>query len=805
MAKKKYGASPVKKLIYTGAQILVAIGTPPLFFLKIFGGALLGVVRWLVVLGRGAWWAMVTVYRLARAGAVEVGPVIKKGKEGLNRVLKRGKVVSSGLVREARRERIRLLEYGKRGEQGLPVTQRNILLVIFGLGLSIPLVVLPYWVKTQLELLPDPKLLAIREIPVSTKIFDRNGVLLYQIYSDENRSLVALDRLPKHVVEATIAIEDKNFYRHPGFDVAGIARAVFANSLGATQGGSTITQQLVRSALLTPQRTIGRKVKELVLAFWAERVYSKKQILSMYLNQVPYGGAAYGIEEAAKTYFRKAAADLTLAEAALLAGLPSAPSVYSPFGSHPELAKERQRQTLQAMVTQGYISPSQEQAAEKEVLKFATLETSIKAPHFVMYVKDYLTEKYGVRRVERGGLEVVTSLDYLLYEEVSKLVREGVARQKHLLVGNGAALVTNPKTGEILSMVGSTDFFDLSNDGNVNVTIANRSPGSAIKPLNYALALERGIITPATIVDDSIVTYQIAGQPPYTPGNYDGKFHGKVSARVALASSYNVAAVKVLEKVGVNQFLDWARKMGVATFVDDSRYGLSVTLGGGEVKMTDIAVAFGVFANQGARVNLKSVFSVKDYRGNVLEDNREVRDRTANTGRVVSPQTAFLISSILSDDVARAPAFGAGSMLAVAGHTVAVKTGTAETKRDNWTIGYSFGQDPRLVAVWVGNNNNTPMSPFLESGNTGAAAIWNPTMAYLLKDKADSPIPTVVDIVAVSICTLTGTLTCDNCPTTKIEYFKKGQEPKAACKISQEELEKLREEKDKKDKKDERD
>lgn len=647
------------------------------------------------------------------------------------------------------------------------------------------LIFIPYWLRSEMDKLPSPRLLAVRDISVSTKIYDRNGILLYSFYSDENRSLIALNQLPKHAIDATIAIEDKNFYSHLGFDIGGITRAVFANTTsGGFQGGSTITQQLVKSALLTPEQTWSRKIKELVLSFWAERLYSKEEILAMYLNQVPYGGAAYGIETAAQTYFGKPAKDLNLAESAFLAGLPSAPSVYSPYGTSPQLAKERQKQVLAAMVNQGYITASQANETAEAELKFNPPETSIKAPHFVMYVKDYLAQKYGSRTVEKGGLEVRTSLDYTLYEQVNQILREGVEKQKYLHVGNASTLITDPKTGEVLTMVGSKDFFDLKNDGNVNVTIAPRSPGSSIKPLNYALALEKGLISPAMIIEDSPTVYRVAGQPLYTPQNYDNRFHGKVTVRTALASSYNIPAVKVLEKNGLGNFLDFAQRLGINTFDDRSRFGLSVTLGGGEVKMTDMAVAFGTFATGGNRIDLKPVLFVKDYRGRVLEDNA----KPAGGEKVLSSRVAFLISSILSDDAARAPAFGPGSVLNIPGRTVAVKTGTAQDKRDNWTIGYTPSY---LVAVWVGNNDNSPMSPFLESGNTGAAAIWNPIMKAILANRPNEPFIQPDDVIAVTVCALNGLLPCENCPYVRTEYFVRGSEPKSACKFTKEEAEKI--------------
>jgi len=662
---------------------------------------------------------------------------------------------------------------------------------------------IPYWAKTQLDQLPDPHLLSARDIPVSTKIYDRNGTLLYSFHSNEDRSIVLLDSLPSFVPAAHIAIEDHNFYQHFGFDPIGIVRAAFSNLIHKSdslsfQGGSTITQQLIKSALLSPERTIDRKIKELVLSFWAERIYPKREILTMYLNQVPYGGAAYGIESAAETYFGKHASNLTLAEAALLAGLPSAPSAYSPLGASPELAKQRQLQVLTAMESQGMITPLQRKSAESEELKFVGLETSIKAPHFVMFVKDYLSQKYGLSKVEQGGLEVTTSLDYPTYEKVSRIVKDGVSAQKNLHVGNGATLVTNPKTGEILAMVGSTDYFDKTTDGNVNITTASRSPGSSIKPVGYALALEKGIITPSTIIDDSPIVYRIAGQPDYAPQNYDNRFHGKVTARVALASSYNIPAVKVLEKVGVENMRIFGQEMGITTWNDPNRFGLSLTLGSGEVKMTDMAEVYSAFANDGKKMELKPILKVRDYRGHILEDNTS-NQYPATSTQVISPQTSFLISNILSDNAARSPTFGPSSALVVPGHTVAVKTGTAETKRDNWTIGYSFGDDPRLTVVWVGNNDNTPMSPFLESGNTGAAAIWNPIMVSLLANQSDNTITPPSDIIPVQICSLTGTLPCENCPSTRTEYFKKGTEPKVACNLSKEDIEKINEAKEKKE------
>lgn len=652
---------------------------------------------------------------------------------------------------------------------------------LFGFLFFLFFIFLPFWVRSELAKLPDPHLLAVRDIPVSSKIYDRNGVLLYSFYANEDRSIVALADLPQNLVNATLAIEDKNFYHHPGFDLSGIFRAVLANSFSDNksnpQGGSTLTQQLIKYALLSPEKTYTRKLKEIFLAFWAERIFSKNEILTMYLNQVPYGGAAYGIESASQTYFGTHAKDLDLAQSALLAGLPSAPSIYSPFGAYPELARLRQQQVLEAMASQGYISADQKNQAEAETLPFTSLETSIKAPHFVMYVKDILAQKYGLKAIERGGLQVTTSLDYPLYEIASQILHDGVTQQKNLNVSNGAVLVTSPQTGEVLAMVGSIDYFDKTIDGNVNVTTSSRSPGSSIKPLNYALALEKGLITPATILDDSPVTYHASGAPDYSPQNYDGKFHGKIPVRTALASSYNVPAVKVLEKNGVENLRLFAQSLGITTWEDKNRYGLSLTLGGGEVKMTELSQAYSVFANQGTPVPLKPILRVKDFRGNVLEDNVLAYSLLPTASHAISPQTAFQINSILSDNSARTPAFGPNSALNIPGHTVAVKTGTTETKRDNWTVGYNFGPESKLVAVWVGNNDNSPMSPNLESGNTGAAAIWNPIITSLLKDTPDSPLVAPDGIVSERICLAS--------ESARLEFFRAGTEPKNTCRSSQ--------------------
>ena len=617
--------------------------------------------------------------------------------------------------------------------------------------------------------LPSPRQLATRQVPQTTKIYDRNGELLFNVYSDQNRTVVPLSEIPESLRLATIAIEDKDFYKHKGFDVFGIIRAgretVFGRSL---QGGSTITQQLVKSAFLTPERTIPRKIKELYLAFRVEMAFSKDQILEMYLNQVPYGGTAWGVAAAAEQYFGKKVGDLTLAESALLAGLPQAPTFYSPFGQDPQRSEERQTQVLSRMVEEGSITKEEAEAAAAEALNFKSSAVDIRAPHFVMYVREYLAQKYGEAVAAQGGLKVTTTLDLSVQEMAQAHVTENVDKVRNLRVGNGAALVTKPKTGEILAMVGSRDFFDVEGDGNVNVTVALRQPGSAIKPINYATALEHRLITPATVIMDVPTTFS-GGPKPYRPVNYDGRFHGPVQARYALGNSYNIPAVKVLALNTVVEMIKKAREMGITTFEDESRYGLSLTLGGGEVRMTEAAVAFGVFANEGARIDLTAILKIEDSKGRVIEEFKPKAGK-----RVLSAEVSFLISSILSDNSARTAAFGPSSLLSIRGKTVAVKTGTTDDKRDNWTIGYTPSY---LVTTWVGNNDNTPMNPALASGITGAAPIWNAIMTDLLKDKVNEALKVPSGVRGMEICAVTGGKKTEGC-YSRFEYFLAGTEPK---------------------------
>lgn len=627
-----------------------------------------------------------------------------------------------------------------------------------GVFLTLLFIFVPYNTWLFLKSLPNPQLLTQRDLEVSTKIMDRNGQLLYEIYVDQNRTPVKLEDIPLVVKQATIAIEDHDFYYHPGFSIRGIFRALSEILVHKQiQGGSTITQQLIKSALLTPEVSVIRKTKEIILAFWAERLFSKDQIFEMYLNQVPYGGTAWGIESAAQTYFRKSVTQLTLAEAALLAGLPAAPSEYSPFGSHPEKAIVRQHEVLERMQIDGYITAEQKQQAIATQLRFAQPRIGIRAPHFVMYIKELLEKTYGPRLLERGGLRVVTSLDLSIQEKVEEIVKTHIDNLSALQVGNGAALITNPRSGDIIAMVGSRDYFDTARDGNVNVVTAPQQPGSSIKVIPYAAALENGM-TAATIINDAPVVYQTAGSPPYAPVNYDGKFHGPVPLRHALGNSYNIPAVKTLESIGLPAALEKAKAMGIDSWSSDpSRYGLSLALGGGDVTMLEMAKVYGSLANMGKRQDLRPILQVSDYTGRVLEDHRPTKSTDA-----VKPEVAWIISNILADNAARTQAFGPNSSLIIPGHTVSVKTGTTNDKRDNWTVGYT----PSYTAVvWVGNNDNSPMNPYLTSGITGAAPIWHDIMVEILKGHPDETQPKPDTIVSLP------------CYFGKIEYFISGTEP----------------------------
>ncbi len=638
-----------------------------------------------------------------------------------------------------------------------PIPKHRILKLkyfILGFIFCFIIILIPFGTYVFLNSLPNPKQLSEREIPQTTKIYDRNGTLLYQIYANENRSLVHLNSIPNNLINATIAIEDKDFYKNPGFNISSIIRAMIANSSGKQlQGGSTITQQLIKSTLLTPEKTIERKIKELVLAFWAEKIYSKNEILEMYFNQVPYGGTAWGVEAASETYFNKNVKDLSLAESAFLAGMPQAPTTYSPYGENPNLWKERQKEVLQKMLELKFISPQQEEDALSENISFQPPQIPIYAPHFVMYVKDYLIKKYGLPLVEKGGLNVYTTLDLNLQNKVQDIVTQEVQNDTYLNLTNGAALVTNPRNGDILAMVGSKNYQD-PNGGNVNLTTSLRQPGSSIKVVTYTAALSDGF-TAATILDDSPVTYSIPGSSSYSPVNYDGAFHGKIPLRIAFANSFNIPAVKTLQKIGIEKMVDTAKNMGITTWRNPENYGLSITLGAAEVKMVDMATVYGVIANLGKKVELNPILKVTNYSNDI-----DYKKQEELPNQVVDSGVSYIVSDILADNNARSWEFGLNSPLNIPNHRVSVKTGTTDNKRDNWTIGFTPNF---LTAVWVGNNDNSPMSQNLASGITGAAPIWNKIMTLLLQNTKDTGIKIPDDIVQK---------TCFG----KNEYFIKGND-----------------------------
>jgi len=629
---------------------------------------------------------------------------------------------------------------------------------------------------------------------LATRIYDRNNRLLYKIFRDQKRTPTKLNNLPNNIREATIAIEDKNFYHHGGISIiGGIMRAIKDTILTKKlEGGSTITQQLVKGRLLTPERTIQRKIKEMILALWAERLYTKNQILEMYLNEVPYGGSNYGIEEAANAFFHKSAKDLTLGEAALLAGLPQAPSLYSPY-LNPDRAKKRRDEVLKAMYKQKYIDKKTYEKESQMAINIQPPKTVIKAPHFVFYIKSKLEKEYGKELVEEGGLKVITSLDLTIQEKAEKILKDKLAKLKKMNITNGAVLVTRPPTGEILAMVGSVDFF-ATPSGTFNVTTALRQPGSSIKPINYAIGLDRKLVTPSTVFLDIPTCFGSPGQPkPFCPVNYDHAFHGPVQLRFALGNSFNIPAVKMLAINGVNNFVASTSAFTITTIKDPKKYGLSLTLGGAEVRMTEMAQAFSSFANQGVPRKLEPILKVEDRNGKTLFQFRDANfiKKIQNPlsypkflaipgKKVISKATAFLISHILLDNNARMAEFGPSSSLIIPGHAVSVKTGTTNDIRDNWTIGFTPNF---LTVVWVGNNDNSPMNRYLVSGITGAAPVWNKVMRFILKNQPDLWPIKPAGIVGKQVCDIDGGAVGKNsdgsasCPS-RFEYFIKGTEPK---------------------------
>ena len=582
--------------------------------------------------------------------------------------------------------------------------------------------------------IPDFRSFEDRKVSSSTKIFDSTGtILLYDIHQDVKRTNIAFADMGSNIKNATVAVEDAEFYNHSGIKITSIVRAIIANVFhtGKTQGGSTITQQLVKNTLLTSQKSIGRKVKEWILAIKIDKSMPKEKILEAYLNEAPYGGTIYGIEEAAKTYFNKSAHELTLAESAYLAAIPQSPTVLSPYGKNFKKLEERKNFVLSRMLAVKFITQAEHDAAKNEIVVWQPKTTgNIKAPHFVFFIKDYLEQKYGADLVENGGLKVTTTLNYDLQQKAEEVVKEGALQNEKDWNGSNSALVAiDPKTGSILSMVGSRDYFDKNIDGNFNVATASRQPGSSFKPFIYATAFNKGF-TPDTVLFDLPTEFQggcnaygkaLPGHDQskcYMPDNYDGKFRGPMSLRNALAQSINVPAVQLFYLAGMKDSLKTAEDMGITSLKDGSFYGLTLVIGGGEVSLLDMTSAYSVFANNGIRNPYTGIIKVEDNAGNILEQTN------LNPREILPKNVALTISDVLSDNVARTPTFGANSVLKIP--NVAVKTGTTNSNKDAWTIGYS----PSIaVGVWAGNNDNKPMK---KGGAAVAGPIWNKFISYAL-------------------------------------------------------------------------
>ena len=633
------------------------------------------------------------------------------------------------------------------------------------------------WVSRNL---PTPGKLSSPDVQDSTKIVDKNGEILYSIYKDYNRIYVDLDDIPKTLQEATIATEDKDFYTNQGFSFWAYGR-VFKDLLveGRLTGGSGITQQLVKNVLLTNEFSLTRKVKELILAIQVDKKYTKDEILELYLNNVPYGGTAVGVEAASNLYFDKPAKELDLAEAAFLAGLPQSPSYYSPFVSGGDAYIGRSEDVLRRMVEDKYITEEESEKALKKIkkFKFTQKQGNLKAPHFVMYIRQKLVDTFGEAAVENGNLVVETTLDYDVQKDAEKIVESEIDKLEDYDVGNGSAVVLDAKTGGILSMVGSKNYFDEKNDGNFNAATSMRQPGSVLKPVMYAAALEKGF-TPATLLMDVPTEfYNGEGQASYKPVNYDGKYRGPIQMRFALGNSLNVPAVKMLAMVGIAPVMQLAYDMGITnwepTQANIQNVGLSLVLGGREASLLQIASAYQVFANKGVKMEPYGITKVTDKKGKVLYKHEKSKGE-----EVLSPATAYLISHMLLDNNARQPVFGPNSYLVVPGRTVAVKTGTTDEKRDNWTAGYTPSY---VVAVWVGNNDNSKMNPAIASGVTGATPIWNQIMKKVL-DSKDEDFEKPSDVVAVTIDSFGGGLPKDGQPT-RSEFFLKGTEPSSTSPI----------------------
>ncbi len=619
--------------------------------------------------------------------------------------------------------------------------------------------------------------LPIAPSPASVALYDRHGALLYEALDPQRgkASFVPLKEMPPHLLRATVATEDSSFYSNPGVDPVAILRALWQNwrQEGIVSGGSTLTQQLARNLWMSPsergEQSLGRKLREVALALRLAVRLSKDQILELYLNSAPYGHQAAGVDAAARVYFGKSARDLDLAESALLAGLPQAPSIYDPLIDL-DSARARQKVVLSLMVKEGYVTPEEAEAASAEPLSLSPAAFPLRAPHFVAYVRQLLADSLGLDPATLGSLRVYTTLDLGLQEMAEATVRRNVAGLADKNVTNGALVALDPTSGQILAMVGSADYFDRSIDGEVNVTLATRQPGSSIKPILYAAALESRAATPATVLYDVPTSFLTADGKGYAPENYDRVWHGPVSVREALANSFNLPSVALMQRVGVAAFLDVANRAGLTNLASRGSGDLSLALGSGEVRPLDMASAFAALATGGVGREPVAILRVEDAQGRVLWDSGAPRE-----GRVFSSQVAYLITSILSDDGARSIAFGASGPLKLS-RPAAAKTGTTTDWRDNWTVGYT----PDLAtAVWVGNADNRAMRGV--SGISGAAPIWHDFMEEALKGRPAEGFREPSGLVWQEVCPETGELPSQWCPNRRVELFLEGTAPTAVC------------------------
>ncbi len=613
---------------------------------------------------------------------------------------------------------------------------KNLLFLFIGLGILLSGLLL-FWVGNIQ--IPDFKSLKERQIQSSTKIYDRTGqVLLYDVHQNIKRTTIPFEDIGVYVKNATVAVEDAGFYQHGGIKITSILRAIFVNILNGrlSQGGSTITQQIVKNTFLTNEKTFSRKLKEWILSVKIDGVLSKEEILGIYLNEAPYGGNIYGIKEAARSFFGKDPISLTLAESAYLAAIPNAPTYYSPYGANKDKLNDRKNFVLSRMKDLNFITEPEYNQAKDEIVNFIPQEAfGIKAPHFVFFIKQYLEEKYGKEAVENGGLKVTTTLDYDLQKKAEDIVLKYAKQNEVKFKGKNAALVAiDPKTGQILTMVGSRDYFDKDIEGNFNVALAKRQPGSSFKPFVYATAFNKGF-TPDTVVFDLPTEFQTTCDPYgkaippykqsdcYMPDNYDGKFRGPMTLRNALAQSINIPAVKMLYLTGIADSIKTARSMGITTLTNPDQYGLTLVLGGGEVTLLDMTSAYGSFADNGTRHPYQKILKVEDASGNVLEEYKD------SPQTVLPKNTALMISSILSDIEAKKPLYGETSPIYFYDRDVASKTGTTNDYRDAWIMGYT----PSLVVgAWAGNNDDTPMEK--KASGLIIAPLWAEFMRTALKD-----------------------------------------------------------------------